>query len=84
MMLLVTMMISSADGASSFSARYIICRNAASLFWNSLEMPKKSVVASFRGKRSPVKSSSTILVSRILHFRGDMGDVLNTRAGGSG
>jgi len=81
MILLVTIMISSAAGASSFMAKYIICRKLASLFWNSLDMPKNSVVASLRGNRSPENIRRTILVSRIRHFRGETGDVLNTRAG---
>jgi len=81
MILLVTIIISSAAGANSFIAKYIICRKLASLFWNSLDMPKNSVVASLRGNRSPENIRRTILVSRIRHFRGETGDVLNTRAG---
>lgn len=37
-------------------------------------MPKKRSVASFGGNESPVKRSSAILVSRIRHFRGEMGE----------
>jgi len=51
------------------------------LFWNSLEMPKKRVVASWRPQLSPVKSSSASLVRITLHFLGEMGLWLNTRAG---
>ncbi len=54
MMVLVTMMMSSAERASSLMTRCTIWRRLASLFWKSLEMPKKSVVASLVGKRSPV------------------------------
>ena len=50
------------------------------MFWNNLEMPKKRAVASFVGNFSPVKRRREILVRRIRHFRGDTGDVLNTRA----
>jgi len=77
---LVTMMTSSASLLSSLMTRYTIWRSEASLFWNSLEMPKKREVASLVGNFSPVKSSRAILVSRIRHFRGDTGDVLKTRA----
>ena len=45
-------------------------------------MPKNRSVASFRGNFSPVERSKTIFVSRMRHFRGDTGDVLNMRAGG--
>lgn len=44
-------------------------------------MPKKRVVASFVGNFSPVNRRTPILVSRVLHFRGDMGEELNSRAG---
>ena len=80
MILLVTMMTSSAVCAISLMTRYTICRNEASLFWNSLEIPKNKEVASLVGNFSPVKRSRAILVRRIRHFRGDTGDVLNTRA----
>lgn len=80
MILLVTMMMSSADFASSLMTRYTICRRLASLFWKSFDMPKKRVVASFVGKVSPVKRRRAILVRRMRHFRGDMGEVLKTRA----
>ena len=50
------------------------------MFWNNLEIPKKRAVASFVGNFSPVKRRREILVRRIRHFRGDTGDVLNTRA----
>lgn len=53
-MVLVTMMMSSAEWASSLMTRCTICRKLASLFWKSFEMPKKSVVASFEGNFSPV------------------------------
>lgn len=43
-------------------------------------MPKKSEVASFVGNFSPVKSRRAILVRRMRHFRGEMGEVLKTRA----
>lgn len=80
MILLVTMMTSSAVCASSLMTKYTICRKLASLFWNSLEMPKKRDVASLVGNFSPVKRRRAILVRRIRHFRGDMGDELNVRA----
>lgn len=51
---LVTIIVSSAEAASSLMTRCTICRKAASLFWNSFEMPKKRVVASFAGNFSPV------------------------------
>lgn len=51
---LVTIMMSSAEWASSLMTRCTICRKLASLFWNSFEMPKKRVVASFVGNLSPV------------------------------
>jgi hypothetical protein len=43
-------------------------------------MPKKRSVASLVGNFSPVKRRRAIFVSRMRHFRGDTGDVLNTRA----
>jgi hypothetical protein len=43
-------------------------------------MPKKRVVASVVGNFSPVKRSTAILVRRVRHLRGDMGDELNNRA----
>ena len=54
MIVLVTIMISSAELASSLMTRWTICRRLASLFWKSFEMPKKSVVASVVGNFSPV------------------------------
>lgn len=51
---LVTMMMSSAEWASSLMTRCTICRKLASLFWKSFEMPKNRVVASFEGNFSPV------------------------------
>jgi hypothetical protein len=54
MMVLVTMMMSSAELASSLMTRWTIWRRLASLFWKSLEMPKKRVVASLVGNFSPV------------------------------
>ena len=51
-----------------------------SLCWNSLVTPKNNVVASCVENVSPVYRRYTILVSRALHFRGDMGDSLNTLA----
>jgi hypothetical protein len=51
---LVTMMMSSASLESSLMTRWTICRKLASLFWNSFEMPKNRVVASFFGNLSPV------------------------------
>jgi hypothetical protein len=80
MILLVTMMTSSAVFASSLMTKYTICRREASLFWNSFEMPKKRDVASLTGNLSPVKRSRAILVRRIRHLRGETGDVLKTRA----
>ena len=79
----VTMITSSAEPASSLMTRYTIWRSAASLFWNSFEMPKKSVVASWRPQLSPVKSSSASFVRITLHLRGEMGLWLKTRAGQS-
>lgn len=43
-------------------------------------MPKNRVVASVVGNLSPVKRSTAILVRRVLHLRGDMGEELNNRA----
>lgn len=54
MIVLVTMMISSAELASSLMTKWTICRRLASLFWKSFEIPKKRVVASLVGKDSPV------------------------------
>lgn len=85
MMILVDIMTSSAVFASSFRIKYTICRSEGSLFWKSLEMPKKSVVASFVGNFSPVNRRTAILVRRVRHFRGDIGEELNNlavRAGG--
>jgi hypothetical protein len=80
MILLVTIITSSAVFASSLITKYTICRSAASLFWKSFEMPKKREVASLVGNFSPVNSSREIFVRRIRHFRGETGDVLKTRA----
>lgn len=80
MILLVTMITSSAVFASSLMIRYTICRREASLFWKSLDMPKKREVASFVGNLSPVKRRRAIFVRRIRHFRGEIGDELNNRA----
>jgi hypothetical protein len=43
-------------------------------------MPKKRVVASVVGNFSPVKRRTAILVRRVRHLRGDMGEELNSRA----
>lgn len=43
-------------------------------------MPKKREVASLVGNFSPVKRRRASLVRRIRHFRGEIGDVLKTRA----
>lgn len=43
-------------------------------------MPKNNVVASFVGNCSPVKRRTAILVRRVRHVRGDMGEELNSRA----
>lgn len=80
MMLLVTMMTSSAVSASSLMTRYTICRNEASLFWKSLEIEKNRVVASLGGNLSPVNRSRAIFVNKTRHLRGDTGVVLNRRA----
>ena len=74
------MMTSSAVFASSLITRYTIWRKDASLFWNSLEMPKKRDVASFVGNFSPVKRRSAILVRRRRHLKGDIGEELKSRA----
>jgi hypothetical protein len=44
-------------------------------------MPKKRVVASWVGNFSPVKRRTAILVRRVRHFRGEMGEELKSRAG---
>lgn len=80
MMLLVTIMTSSAVFANSFIIKYTICRREGSLFWNSFEMPKKRDVASFVGKTSPVKRRRAIFVRSIRHLRGDIGEELKSRA----
>jgi hypothetical protein len=54
MIVLVTMIISSAELANSLMTKWTIWRRLASLFWKSFEMPKKRVVASFVGNDSPV------------------------------
>lgn len=43
-------------------------------------MLKKRVVASLVGNLSPLKTSIAMRVRRTLHFRGEMGEVLKTRA----
>lgn len=43
-------------------------------------MPKNREVASFVGNLSPVNKRSAILVRRMRHFRGEIGDELNKRA----
>lgn len=43
-------------------------------------MPKKREVASLVGNLSPVKRRRAILVRRIRHFRGEIGEELNNRA----
>lgn len=78
--LLVTMITSSAVLASSFIIKYTICRKEASLFWKSFEMPKKRDVASLVGNFSPVKRRRAIFVRSIRHRRGDIGDELKRRA----
>src|SRR6186713_1611183 len=80
MILLVTMITSSAVFASSLMTKYTICLRDASLFWNSLEIPKKSDVASFVGNFSPVKRRRAILVSKRRHLSGEIGEELNNRA----
>lgn len=78
--MLVDIITSSAVLASSFRIRYTICRSEGSLFWNSFEMPKNRVVASVVENRSPVNRRTPILVNRVRHLRGDMGEELNNRA----
>jgi hypothetical protein len=80
MIMLVDIITSSAVFASSFKMRYTICRSEGSLFWNSFEIPKNRVVASFVGNCSPVKTRTAILVRSVRHCRGDIGEVLNSRA----
>jgi hypothetical protein len=80
MIVLVTIIISSAECASSLMVRWTICLRLASLFWKSFEIPKKRVVASLVGNRSPVYKSKAILVRRTRHLRGCMGEELNNRA----
>lgn len=80
MILLVTIIMSSAVWASSLITKYTICRSEASLFWNSFEIPKKREVASLVGNFSPVKRRREILVKRIRHLLGETGEVLKTRA----
>lgn len=77
---LVTIMISSAECASSLIIRCTIWRKLASLFWKSFEIPKKRVVASLVGNFSPVYRRSAILVRRTRHLRGCIGEELNNRA----
>lgn len=81
MIILVDMIVSSAVFANSLRIKYTICRNEGSLFWNSFEIPKNSVVASFVGNCSPVNTRTAILVRRVRHVRGEMGEELNNRAG---
>lgn len=78
------MIVSSAVFANSFRIKYTIWRNEGSLFWNSFEMPKKSVVASSVGNCSPVNRSTAIFVRRVRHLRGEMGEVLNNLAAAGG
>jgi hypothetical protein len=78
---LVTIIISSAEVANSLMIRCTICRKLASLCWNSFEIPKKRVVASLVGNFSPVYRSRAIFVRRTRHFRGWIGEELNNRAG---
>lgn len=80
--MLVDMIVSSAVFASSFRIKYTICRNEGSLFWKSFEMPKKSVVASSVGNCSPVNRRTAIFVKRVRHFRGEIGEPLNSLAAG--
>jgi hypothetical protein len=80
MIVLVTIIMSSAELASSLMTRWTICRRLASLFWKSFEMPKKRVVASLVGKRSPVLRRRAILVRRMRHLRGWIGELLKSRA----
>jgi hypothetical protein len=80
MILLVTMITSSAELDSSLITRYTIWRREASLFWKSLEMPKKREVASLVGNDSPVKRRRAIFVSSRRHLNGEIGEELNRRA----
>ena len=80
--LCVIMITSDAELASSLNTRYIICRSEGSLFWKSFEIPKKRLVASLGGKDSPVNIKRAILVRSMRHFRGDMGELLKSRADG--
>lgn len=43
-------------------------------------MPKKREVASLVGNFSPDESRSASFVRRMRHFRGEMGEMLKTRA----
>lgn len=43
-------------------------------------MPKNSVVASSVGNLSPVNRSTAILVRRMRHLRGEIGEELKSRA----
>ena len=45
-------------------------------------MPKKRFVASLGGKDSPVNIKRAIFVRSMRHFRGDMGELLKSRAVG--
>ena len=81
MIILVDMIVSSAVFANSLRIKYTICRSEGSLFWNSFEIPKNSVVASFVGNCSPVNRRTAIFVRRVRHVRGEMGEELNNRAG---
>ena len=78
--LLVTIITSSAVLASSLITRYTICRSEASLFWKSFDIEKNRVVASLVGNLSPVKRRRAIFVNRTRHLRGDTGVVLKRRA----
>lgn len=80
MMILVDMITSSAVFESSFKMRYTIWRKDGSLFWNSFDIPKNNVVASFVGNFSPVNRSTAILVRSVRHFRGEIGEELNNLA----
>jgi hypothetical protein len=80
--MLVDIMTSSAVFESSFKIRYTIWRKDVSLFWNNFEIPKNNVVASFVGNLSPVNRRTAILVRRVRHFRGEIGEELNSLAVG--
>ena len=80
MTVLVTMIISSVESASSLIIRWTIWRRLESLFWNNFGMPKNRVVASFVGNFSPLYSKSVIFVRRIRHLRGCIGEELKRRA----